>query len=740
MNLMKNIFGNGESASHVSISRIELANLRGQIDAISKSQGVIEFDLNGNILDANANFLSVLGYSLPEIQGKHHSMFVDSNYRQSQEYKNFWARLGRGEFDAGVYKRIGKNGNDIWIQASYNPILDLTGRPFKVVKYATDVTQETLRNADYSGQLAAIGKSQAVIEFALDGTILHANANFLSVLGYSLDEVKGKHHRIFVDPAYQNTNEYRMFWEKLGRGEYDTGQYKRIAKGGREVWIQASYNAILDANNRPFKVVKYATDITEEKIRNADYSGQLAAIGKSQAVIEFGLDGVVLNANDNFLNVLGYSFAEIKGKHHSMFVDPIYKQSAEYRAFWERLGRGEYDAGQYKRIGRGGKEVWIQASYNPIMDANNKPFKIVKYATDITEQVNNATAMKLAVDQVQEVVKDAVSGDLRSRIDLTGKSGLLATMCEGINSIIASMHDIVSEIQNAADEISTGASEIATGNSDLSTRTEQQAANLEETASSMEELTSTVKLNADNAKQGNVLAEQASMVAISGGDLIQQVVVTMSSINESSQKIADIIGVIDGIAFQTNILALNAAVEAARAGDQGRGFAVVASEVRTLAQRSANAAKDIKGLISDSVKKIESGNVLVGKSGDTMKNVVGSIKRVNDIMAEIAAASAEQSTGIEEISTAVLQMDEMTQQNAALVEEAAAAAESLQSQADQLTQRVAMFQLENSSSHLKVKSSAALGKSKSAVKAVVSSSAAKKLSPTKNQDDEWESF
>jgi methyl-accepting chemotaxis protein len=663
-------------------------------------------------------------------------MFVELGYQQSVEYKNFWARLGRGEFETGQYKRIGKGAKEIWIQASYNPIFDNNNRPFKVVKYATDITVDVIRNADYAGQLAAIGKSQAVIEFALDGTILNANANFLNVLGYSLDEVKGKHHRIFVDATYQNSNEYRLFWEKLNRGEYDSGQYKRITKNGREVWIQASYNAIMDANNRPFKVVKYATDITADTIRNADYAGQLLAIGKSQAVIEFSLDGIVLNANDNFLNVLGYSLGDIKGKHHSMFVEPSYSQGAEYRHFWERLGRGEYDAGQYKRIGRGGKEIWIQASYNPIMDVNNKPFKVVKYATDITEQVNNANAMKLTVDQVQVVVKDAVEGDLTSRIDLSGKTGLLATMCEGINSIIENMHDIVAEIKSAAGEISTGANEIATGNSDLSTRTEQQAANLEETASSMEELTSTVKLNADNAKQANVLATQASSVASQGGDLIQQVVSTMSSINDSSQKIADIIGVIDGIAFQTNILALNAAVEAARAGDQGRGFAVVASEVRTLAQRSANAAKDIKGLISDSVKKIENGNALVNKSGDTMKEIVGAIKRVNDIMAEISAASSEQSTGIEEISTAVSQMDEMTQQNAALVEQAAAAAESLQAQAGQLTQRVAQFRLMDGGNF---KTSSPAPRLSSAAKKP-SPALSKKFSPPKNQEDEWESF
>ena len=742
MNVIQQIFGASTKKNLTTIDLDELANLRGQVAAIGVSQAVIEFNLDGIILDANDNFLNAMGYRLDEIRGKHHSIFVEPSYQNSIEYKNFWNRLGRGEFDAGKYKRIGKNGKEIWIQASYNPIMDNNHRPFKVVKYATDITAETIRNADYSGQLAAISKSQAVIEFAMDGTILNANTNFLSVLGYTLEEVKGKHHSIFVDPTFRQSAEYRAFWDKLGRGEYDSGQYKRIAKNGREVWIQASYNAIMDADNKPFKVVKYAADITDEKIKNADYSGQLAAIAKSQAVIEFNMDGVVLNANDNFLNVLGYSLSDIKGKHHGMFVDQAYRQSAEYKLFWDRLGRGEYDAGQYKRIGKDGREVWIQASYNPIMDANNKPFKVVKYATDITEQVKNASAMKVAVDQVQDVVNAAVEGDLTPRIPLEGKTDLLKILCAGVNSLIDNMSDIVGQIKTAADEISTGANEISTGNSDLSARTEQQAANLEETASSMEELTSTVKLNADNAKEANNLAEKASRVAVDGGELIQQVVTTMSSINESSQKIADIIGVIDGIAFQTNILALNAAVEAARAGDQGRGFAVVASEVRTLAQRSASAAKDIKALISDSVKKIESGNSLVGKSGETMKDIVSSIKRVNDIMSEIAAASAEQSAGIEEISNAVSQMDEMTQQNAALVEEAAAAAESLQSQADQLTQRVASFRIDDyapTQVHSKP-ASRATKPARLEKPATKPRGTAKKLAPPKQQDDEWESF
>ncbi|MGQ0621046.1 MAG: methyl-accepting chemotaxis protein [Panacagrimonas sp.] len=673
-------------ATRSAAAALERANLEGQLAAIHKSQAVIEFSLDGRILTANANFLAAVGYALEEIRAQHHSIFVDPAYRASPEYRAFWDKLGKGEYDAGQYKRIAKGGREIWIQASYNPIFDTHGRPFKVVKYAADISEQKLKEADYAGQLAAIGKAQAVIEFSLDGKILAANENFCAAIGYSLNEIKGQHHSMFADAAYRSSPEYRMFWEKLGRGEYDAGQYKRIAKGGREIWIQASYNPIFDMNGRPFKVVKYASDITAQKLQAADYSGQLSAIGKAQAVIEFDLSGRILTANENFLKTLGYTLDEIKGQHHSMFAESAYRASPEYRMFWEKLGRGEFDAGQYKRVGKGGKEIWIQASYNPIFDMNGKPFKVVKYATDITEQ-------KQAVTEVQRVLSALSQGDLTEQMS-GSYTGDFARMKEDANATVEQLTQIITQIKTATDTINTAAKEISAGNSDLSARTEQQAASLEETASSMEELTSTVKQNAENAKQANQLAMGASEVARKGGSVVSEVVTTMSAINESSKKIVDIISVIDGIAFQTNILALNAAVEAARAGEQGRGFAVVAAEVRSLAQRSAGAAKEIKTLIGDSVEKVGNGSKLVEQAGKTMEEIVTSVKRVTDIMAEISAASQEQSQGIEQVNQTVTQMDEVTQQNAALVEQASAAARSLEEQAGGLAHSVSLFKLE----------------------------------------------
>ncbi len=662
---------------------VHYAEMAAQIEAINKVQAIIEFNMDGTIITANENFLAAVGYSLEEVQGQHHSMFVEPDFKISAEYNEFWAKLNRGEYETKEYKRLGKAGKEIWIQASYNPIFDSNGKPYKVVKFATDISQQKLLNANFEGQIEAINKAQAVIEFNMDGTIITANENFLTTMGYTLDEIKGQHHSMFVEPEFKASYEYKTFWEKLNRGEYETQEYKRLGKAGKEVWIQASYNPILDLNGKPFKVVKLATDVTAQKLLNADYSGQISAISKAQAVIEFNMDGTIITANQNFLDAVGYSLNEVQGRHHSMFVEPEYKNSLEYQQFWEKLNRGEYDANEYMRLGKAGREVWIQASYNPVLDLNGKPFKVVKYATDITER-------KMAIAQIKSVLMAMSKGNLNQYIEneLVGEFSVIG---DSMNELISILSDMVGDIRSTSTHVFDSAREIAEGNNELSHRTESQASSLEETASAMEELSSTVQQNAENATRASTLSITVVEKASNGGAVVQNAITAMSDINKSSKKIADIISVIDEIAFQTNLLALNAAVEAARAGEQGRGFAVVAAEVRNLAQRSAAAAKEIKGLINDSVEAVGQGTKLVDETGQTFTELVKAIQDVGNMIKDIDSAGKEQSSGIREVSAAVSQMDEMTQKNAALVEEAAASSKSMEEQSQALLDQVSFF-------------------------------------------------
>ena len=405
-------------------TKATINNALARAAAIDRSQAAIEFKLDGTIVTANQNFLNAIGYSLNEIQGKHHRMFVDPAERESPGYREFWAQLNRGEFQAAQYKRVGKGGKEIWIQASYNPIFDLKGKPVGVIKFATDITAQTIKSMEDAGKIDAISRAQAMIEFNMDGTIVTANQNFLSAMGYTLDEIRGKHHSMFVTPADRTSDAYRDFWARLNRGQFEAAEYKRIAKEGRHVWILATYNPILNEAGKPFKVVKFATDVTQQKLKAAYNDGQIAAITKSQAVIEFNMDGTIVTANQNFLDAMGYSLVEVQGKHHSMFVEPKEANSAAYREFWEGLNRGQFQAAEYKRIARGGREIWIQASYNPILDLDGQPFKVVKYASDVTAQAigrRKAEAARGLIDAVA-AGSEEMSASIREISETMSKS------------------------------------------------------------------------------------------------------------------------------------------------------------------------------------------------------------------------------------------------------------------------------------------------------------------------------
>ncbi len=637
-----------KSAAKAPVKRWSLETA--QLAAASKSQAIIEFDMHGNVIDANENFLRTVGYSLSEIQGKHHSMFVDAQYSQSREYQQFWDDLRAGKFQSAEYKRIGKGGREVWIQASYNPVFDAKGQPVRVVKFATDVTQAKMKSADNEGQLDAIQKSFATIEFSLDGVIRHANENFLATVGYSLDEIRGKHHCLFVDPTYASSRDYQNFWDDLKAGKFFTAQYKRFGKGGREIWIQASYNPIFDLNGKPYKVVKYASDITAAKL-------------------------------------MEFQVAE-KAKQDAIAAEETQRKVTEILVVADKVADRDYSqpltVNGTDAIGRLGEGL--------------AQFFKNKQATELAEQERSdreriqaeEQARKVAV--VLEIVSSVAEGNFDIEVPDLGNDSV-GRVGSALNQAVRSIRDALVEVREVSGTVSTAAEQLTEASREIAAGAQTQASSLEETASSLEEITSTVKQNTDNAQQARQLANGSRDIAEKGGNVVSEAVRAMDEINQSSKKIADIITTIDEIAFQTNLLALNAAVEAARAGEQGRGFAVVAAEVRNLAQRSASAAKEIKTLIQDSVGKVKNGTDLVNKSGETLSEIVNSVKRVTDIVSEIAAASKEQLAGVEQVNKAVAQMDRVTQGNASQTEEMSGTADSLLSHSVQLSDLVSRFNL-----------------------------------------------
>jgi len=495
----------------------------------------------------------------------------------------------------------------------------------------------------------------------LHGNITYVNQDFVNISGFSEAELMGQPQNIVRHPDMP-VEAFADFWHTLKSGKAWTGLVKNRCKNGDHYWVLANAAPIIENG----QITGYGS------VRVKPSRDQVQAADSAYRTVKAGDKSLEIQEGKAVKRSMFPAASAIKALSAKMVLVLLAGTAVLMSA----------GVGALASLGAGNPSAmnWLM-----VIAAINVPL-VSLFAWMLNRYVVTP------LEQTRLDIERMSSGDLTGDIEPRGMAEM-ARMLDALRVQQINIKLLVGQIKEVTDGVNAGASEIASGNADLSSRTESQASSLEETASSMEEMTSTVKQNAENARQANQLVGSTAEVAVKGGEVVGQVIDTMASIKESSRKIADIIGVIDGIAFQTNILALNAAVEAARAGEQGRGFAVVASEVRNLAQRSASAAKEIKGLIEDSVGKVEAGGKLVDETGEAMDEIVNSVKRVTDIMGEIAVASQEQSSGIEQINQAVGQMDEMTQQNAAVVEEAAAASESLQEQAFKLSQLVASFRL-----------------------------------------------
>ncbi len=541
-----------------------------------------------------------------------------------------------------------------------------------------------LGRGDTAHIVDAISRSQAMIEFDLTGVVLDANENLCRALGYTLAEIKGKHHRMFCDPAYAASDTYKNFWKNLAAGKFDAGEYRRVTKAGESIWIEATYNPVF-RGGKPYKVVKIATDITAKKLAAVDDASKLRAIGRSQAVIEFTPDGIILDANENFCQGLGYELKEVKGKHHRMFCDRAYAESQGYREFWQKLAKGEFVADEFVRYGKGGKEIWIQAAYNPIRDLDGVVTKIVKFATDVTPRMS-------AIGALGNGLRELADGKLCQSLDTPFVPSMENTRRD-FNAVAEKLRDAMRIVSQNATGIAAASNEVRDASQEFAKRAEQQAASLEEAAAAIEQVTRTVGDSSKRAEEAGRLVDETKRGAEQSGLVVHDAIGAMDQIAQSSREITNIIGVIDEIAFQTNLLALNAGVEAARAGEAGKGFAVVAQEVRELAQRSAKAAKEIKLLINTSSQQVAGGVDLVGRTGQSLKDILLQVGSIHENIAAIVDASREQAGSLREISQAVNQMDQATQKNAAMVEETTAASHSLASEAESLRQLLTRFDL-----------------------------------------------
>jgi methyl-accepting chemotaxis protein len=630
--------------------------------AAGRMQAAAEFRLDGTLVSANDNFLQSFGFSLDEVKGQPHRLFVSPSETAADDA--LWAGLRGGVAQSGEFHRVGRDARDVMVRGTYQPVANGSRAAARVLALFTDISDVRRESAELRKQLAIVeaelklrceimDMTTIISESDQKGNILSVNDRFLEVSKYTREELIGRPHSTVRHPDSPKEL-FKELWGTIGRGKAFRGKIKNRAKDGAPYFVDAVITPRLGENGKPQGYIGVRYDVTEHELRRHEADGMIEAIGRAQALVEFTLDGTIITANPNLLNALGYTLDEVKGKHHSMFVDPAYASSADYREFWARLGRGELESGEYTRYGKGGREVHIQASYCPLLDPNGKPYKVIKFATDTTPAVQARLDLQAKVDAMLDVVNAAGRGDLTKELNVSGTDAA-GQMGEALSRFFADLRPAIrgiaenaqalaassEELTAVSQQMGANANETSAQANVVSAASEEVSRNVQTVATGTEEMTASIKEIAKNANEAAKVANAAVKVA-------ETTNATIAKLGDSSIEIGKVIKVITSIAQQTNLLALNATIEAARAGEAGKGFAVVANEVKELAKETAKATEDI-GRKVEAIQSDTKGAV------DAIGSISQIINQINDISNTIASAVEEQTATTNEISRNVLE-------------------------------------------------------------------------------------